>query len=232
MNMQKKFTHIAAPVVLEEVESYSNSTGGRYYNAPGGRKYPSVTTVTGWEKSAFFAEWRRKNPEESKRVLKRGNDLHQVIEDYLSNKEIDLMSLSPTVSSLFIQMKDTLDNIDNIQALETALWSDTMCLAGRVDCIAEYNGVLSVIDFKGSTKQKEEKDILNYYLQGAAYAIMWQERTKVPINEFNVIVASENGVPCEVFTGKTFKYVPKLYQAIKKYHDVHPPIAPKLPCEA
>ncbi len=76
MNMQKKFTHIAAPVVLEEVESYSNSTGGRYYNAPGGRKYPSVTTVTGWEKSAFFAEWRRKNPEESKRVLKRGNDLH------------------------------------------------------------------------------------------------------------------------------------------------------------
>ena len=129
-------------------------------------------------------------------------------------------------------MKDTLDNIDNIQALETALWSDTMCLAGRVDCIAEYNGVLSVIDFKGSTRQKEEKDILNYYLQGAAYAIMWQERTKVPINEFNVIVASENGVPCEVFTGKTFKYVPKLYQAIKKYHDAHPPIAPKLPCEA
>ena len=134
------------------------------------------------------------------------------------------MSLSPTVSSLFVQMKSTIDKIDNIQALETPLWSNTMCLAGRVDCVAEYDGKLSIIDFKGSTKQKQKKDIENYLLQGTAYAIMWHERCGVPIDKFNVIIASENGNPCEVFSGKPFKYVPKLYKVIKKYNDVNPPI--------
>ena len=113
--MQKKFTHVEASVPLAEFRSFTDSSGTRFYDSPDG-KYPSVTTVTGFEKKAFFAEWRRKNPEESKRVLKRGNSLHQLIEDYLNNKEIDLMTQSPTVSSLFMQMKETLDNIDNICA--------------------------------------------------------------------------------------------------------------------
>ena len=119
-------------------------------------------------------------------------------------------------------MKDTLNSIDNIYALEMPLWSNTMALAGRVDCVAEYNGKLSVIDFKGSTKQKRKSDIENYFLQGTAYAIMWHERTKVPIHKFNIIISSENGMPCEVFSGNPVKYVPKLYKAIKKYHNVNP----------
>tara|TARA_R110002020_G_scaffold234457_3_gene446492 strand:+ start:636 stop:1313 length:678 start_codon:yes stop_codon:yes gene_type:complete len=221
MNMQKKFTHVEASVPLAEFRSFTDSSGTRFYDSPDG-KYPSVTTVTGFEKKAFFAEWRRKNPEESKRVLKRGNSLHQLIEDYLNNKEIDLMTQSPTVSSLFMQMKETLDNIDNIYALEVPLWSSTMCLAGRVDCVAEYNGKLSIIDFKGSTNQKREADIENYFLQGTAYAIMWHERTKTPIDEFNIIVASENGMPCQVFTGNPVKYVPKLYKAVNNYHTANP----------
>ncbi len=219
--MQKKFTHVEASVPLAEFRSFTDSSGTRFYDSPDG-KYPSVTTVTGFEKKAFFAEWRRKNPEESKRVLKRGNSLHQLIEDYLNNKEIDLMTQSPTVSSLFMQMKETLDNIDNIYALEVPLWSSTMCLAGRVDCVAEYNGKLSIIDFKGSTNQKREADIENYFLQGTAYAIMWHERTKTPIDEFNIIVASENGMPCQVFTGNPVKYVPKLYKAVNNYHTANP----------
>ena len=78
--MQKVFTHVEPPVRLSEFKSYTDESGTRFYNSPGG-KYPSVTTVTGFEKKAFFAEWRRKNPEESKRVLQRGNNLHQMIED-------------------------------------------------------------------------------------------------------------------------------------------------------
>ena len=221
MNMQKKFTHVESPVELAEFRSFTDESGTRFYDSPGG-KYPSVTTVTGFEKRAFFAEWRRNNPEESKRVLRRGNQLHELIEDYLSNKDIDLMSYSPNVAGLFMQMRDTLDNIDNIYALEKPMWSNTLCLAGRVECVAEYNGKLSIIDFKGSTRQKREQDIENYYLQGTAYAIMWHERTKTPIHEFNIIVASENGTPCEVFTGNPVKYVPKLYRAIKNYHDANP----------
>lgn len=221
MNMQKKFTHTSPPVELGEFRSFTDNTGTRFYESPGG-KYPSVTTVTGFEKKAFFAEWRRNNPKESRRVLNRGNKLHKLIEDYLNNEDIDLLSYGPLVASLFTQMKSTLDNIDNIQALEVPLWSDTLALAGRVDCVAEYNGILSVIDFKGSTRQKREKDIDNYYLQGTAYAIMWHERTKTPIREFNIIVGSENGQPCQVFTGNPVKYVPKLYQAIKNYHIANP----------
>ena len=221
MNMQKVFTHLKPPVQLQEFNSVTDPSGTRFYDSPGG-KFPSVTTVTGWEKRAFFAEWRKNNPKESKRVLSRGNNLHQLIEDYLSNKDINLMSTSPVVASLFVQMKDTLDKIDNIYALEMPLWSDTLALAGRVDCVAEYNGKLSVIDFKGSTRQKREKDIENYFLQGTAYAIMWHERTGMPIHEFNIMVASENGTPCEVFTGDPVKYVPKLYRTIKNYHDANP----------
>ena len=219
--MQKKFIHVQAPVELKEFRSVTDDTGFRFYDSPGG-KFPSVTTVTGFEKKAFFAEWRRNNPKESRRVLSRGNALHKLIEDYLNNEDIDLLSVSPVVSSLFVQMKDTLDKIDNIQALEMPLWSNTLALAGRVDCVAEYDGKLSIIDFKGSTRQKREEDIENYYLQGTAYAIMWHERTGVPIREFNIIVANENGTACQVFSGNPTKYVPSLYKMIKKYHEKNP----------
>ena len=202
--MQKKF--------IKEFRSVTDDTGFRFYDSPGG-KFPSVTTVTGFEKKAFFAEWRRNNPKESRRVLSRGNALHKLIEDYLNNEDIDLLSVSPVVSSWFVQMKDT---------LEMPLWSNTLALAGRVDCVAEYDGKLSIIDFKGSTRQKREEDIENYYLQGTAYAIMWHERTGVPIREFNIIVANENGTACQVFSGNPTKYVPSLYKMIKKYHEKNP----------
>jgi len=221
MNMQKVFTHVEAPVKLNEFQSVTNEDGTRFYESPGGN-YPSVTTVTGFEKQAFFAKWRKENPRESKRVLRRGNDLHKVVEDYINNKNINLLEHSPVVASLFMQMRETLDKIDNVQALEVPLWSDTLALAGRVDCVAEYNGVLSIIDFKGSTKEKREYNIENYFLQATAYSIMWHERTGIPIKEFNIIVSSENGTPCKVFTGDPIKYVPKLYETITKYHEKNP----------
>ena len=170
-----------------------------------------------WEKQKFFKEWRKNNPKESKRVLSRGNDLHDLIERYLNNEDIDLLLESPVVSSLFVQIKESLDKIDNIHALEVALWSDTLGLAGRVDCVAEYEGKLSVIDFKGSNRQKRLNDIENYMLQGTAYSIMWHERTGTPIREFHIMIAAENGFPCKVFTGDPIVYVPMLYETIEKY---------------
>ena len=215
MNMQKKFTH--QNMIFEDIPAVSDSSGKRFYQTPEGNKYPSVTTVTGWEKQKFFKEWRKNNPKESKRVLSRGNDLHDLIERYLNNEDIDLLLESPVVSSLFVQIKESLDKIDNIHALEVALWSDTLGLAGRVDCVAEYEGKLSVIDFKGSNRQKRLNDIENYMLQGTAYSIMWHERTGTPIREFYIIIAAENGFPCKVFTGDPIVYVPMLYETIEKY---------------
>ena len=219
--MQKAFKHKKPEVELENIQSFTREDGVRHYESPNGR-YPSATTVIGWEKNKFFEGWRKDNPSEYKRVIRRGNELHQLVEDYLNNKEIDLLANSPVVASLFMQMKDTLNNIDNIQALEVPLWSDVLGLAGRVDCVAEYNGTLSIIDFKGSSKQKRKKYIENYFLQGTAYAIMWHERTGTPIKQFNIIVSSEKGTPCEVFTGNPIDYVPRLYEVIKKYISSHP----------
>ena len=215
--MQKTFTHKNA--VFEDVPSVTEPNGMRFYQTPNGNKYPSVTTVTGWEKNQFFKEWRKKNPKESKRVLRRGNDLHDLIERYINNEDINLLSENPVVSTLFVQMKETLDKIDNIHALEVPLWSDTLKLAGRVDCVAEYNGNLSVIDFKGSTRQKHLSGIKNYMLQGTAYSIMWHERTGTPVREFHIMVSSENGMPCKVFSGNPINYVPQLYEAIQKYNN-------------
>jgi len=128
------------------------------------------------------------------------------------------MSLPPVVATLFMQIKSELDNIDNIHALEVALWSETLGLAGRVDCVAEHNGELSIIDFKGSTREKYAEDIENYFLQGTAYALMWQERTGQSIKKFNIIIANEDGQPCQVFDGNPLDYVEKLHKTIQNYN--------------
>ncbi len=173
-----------------------NANGKRHYVVPGGGLYPSVTTVTGFEKAEFFKEWREKNPQESKRVLRRGNLLHWAIEDYLNNSEgyisnrgLDQASEENLVD-LFNILKPTLDeDINNIVAQEVSLYSDTLSLAGRVDCVADYKGVRSIIDFKGSTREKRDGDIENYFLQATAYAIMWQELTKQSIKQIVIAIA-------------------------------------------
>jgi genome maintenance exonuclease 1 len=215
MNMQKRFNHIKLPIEFFDIPT-TNKNGARFYLCEG-EHFPSVTTVTGWKKRQFFAEWRQNNPKESKRVLNRGNLLHETIEDYLNNKEIDLLSTTPTVASLFVQLKPELDKINNVHALEVPLWSSTLGLAGRVDCVAEYNGELCIIDFKGSTRVKRTEDIENYFTQATAYAIMWHERTGNPIHKFNILMATEDSCKPQVFSGRPVDYVQNLYESIKYY---------------
>ena len=134
-------------VAIEDNLRTEEINGKRFYVAPDGNKYPSVTTITGWKKRAFFAEWRRKNPDESRRVLARGTHFHTIIENYILNDEIAVEAgkqKRPGDYYMFTQIKEELDKITNIKSLETALWSSTLKMAGRVDCIAEYNGKLSV----------------------------------------------------------------------------------------
>jgi genome maintenance exonuclease 1 len=202
-----------------------NANGKRHYVVPGGGLYPSVTTVTGFEKAEFFKEWRAKNPQESKRVLRRGNLLHWTIEDYLNNSEgyISNRSLDQaseeTLVDLFNILKPTLDeDINNIVAQEVSLYSDTLCLAGRVDCVADYKGVRSIIDFKGSTREKRDGDIENYFLQATAYAIMWQELTKQSIKQIVIAIANETGTP-QIFVRNPIDYVERLKETIESYQE-------------
>jgi genome maintenance exonuclease 1 len=213
VNLFKQFKHnlIESNVTLSEVQK----EGKRFYSTPDG-EFPSVTTVVGYGKQQFFAEWRRKNPEESRRVTSRGTKFHSIIETYIRNEPLDMENMFPNFKALFNLIKPALDNIDNITAIETPLWSKILGLAGRTDCIAEYNGKLSIIDFKASTKEKRKQDIENYFLQATAYALMYQERTGVIIENFVILIACEDGL-FQVFEDNPIKYVKKLKHSIDHY---------------
>jgi hypothetical protein len=213
----KIFNHVSSPI-LEEISAVTDESG-RYYSTPNG-KFPSVTTVTGYKKANFFKKWRKNNPKEAKRVVNRGNTFHSLIEDYLNNKfniETDKKNIRPDILELFIQLKPQLDKIDNIHALEVPLWSKKIGLAGRVDCIAEYDGVLSIIDFKGATREKRKEDINNYYLQATAYALMWEDMTHNEINSFKILISCEDGM-VQIFSGNPMSYTKQLFEEIQNYN--------------
>ena len=211
----KSFNHL--PKLQEDQVQQITEDGRRVYVCPGG-KFPSVTTVVGWEKNEFFKKWRRDNPKESQRVCQRGTNLHKLIENYLLNEQIEKNSLMPDQYELFKQVQDKLDTIDNVHALEYPLWGAKVGLAGRVDCVADYNGVKSIIDFKGSTNRKREEDIENYKLQATAYALLWEERFNEKIENIVILITCEDSSVQE-FIDKPIKYVGKLFDVIQKYKE-------------
>ena len=207
------------PIEIDNKLKEVTIDGKRFYETPGG-VFPSVTSVVGWDKQNFFAEWRRKNPEESRRVLARGTKLHSIIESYLNNEEIDFDNMLPNFKDLFNQIKPEIDKIQNIVAIETPLWSKTLGLAGRTDCIAEYDGKLSIIDFKASSKEKRKQDVESYFTQATAYALMFQERTGIIVENFAILISCEDGLT-QVFQNKPIKYVKKLKNVIVSYNNNH-----------
>ena len=215
----KNFRHIDMESAFDDLPVEQKS-GLRFYKSPNDKWLPSVTTVTGWSKRDFFKEWRTKpgNLAESRRCLTRGNELHQIIEDYINNKEDIFKAKQPHNIELFNQLKPELHRIDNIYAQEVPLWSETVGLAGRVDCVAEFDGELSIIDFKGSTKTKKEEWIENYFRQATAYAIMFQEKTGIEIKNIVIMVACENG-DNQIFIKKPINYVKGLYDDIKTFYE-------------
>ena len=118
---------------------------------------------------------------------------------------------------LFSQAESEIDKIDNIHLLEATLWSDTLKLAGRVDCIAEYEGVLSVVDFKSASKEKPANDIKEYFMQATAYAIMYQERYGKKIDNIVILMSSEDGM-VNVYQRNPMDYVKDLFDTIKEYN--------------
>jgi len=210
-----KFSHIGLPDSIIELDTtYRN--GKRWYKVPNDKLYPSVTTVTGWEKREFFAEWRKNNPEESKLSLSRGTEFHSVVEEYLNNNN-NLNGQSTDCISLFEQFKPLLDdNINNIRAQEVPLYSNLLRLAGRVDCVADYKGKSSIIDFKTSKSKKKESWVQDYFAQATAYSIMWQEMTGESVDQIVILISSMDGTTQE-FVKNPVKYVPRLKEMIDSY---------------
>lgn len=188
----------------------------RIYVTPSGRKLPSVTTVTGFDSKEGFAIWRRMNPREGIRVIDRGNKIHSMMENLLMNEEV-VPADDIEIDSLFSMIKNHVcSRIGRIYALEAQMWSESIGLAGRADCICEYEGKLSIVDFKGSTREKNESGIKNYFQQATAYALMYQEIMNTKVEQIVILIASETGVLQE-FKKKPIDYVDGLLTAIRAY---------------
>ena len=185
------------PIDVEPV----NRDGTRFYPIPGADKYyPSVTSVTSFKNAQFFKKWRAKIGENeanriTARATQRGTAFHALTEDYFKGElNIDkYLENNPLSVRMFQLAKSTLNRIDNIYCLEEFLYSHYLGLAGRVDCIAEFDGELAVIDFKTSTKEKKESYIENYFVQETAYAAMFLERTGIEVKKIVTLIATEEG---------------------------------------
>ena len=194
------FNFVDVPLKPIDVDPV-NENGVRFYPIPGADKYyPSVTSITSFKNAAFFAGWRKQIGEEeanriTARATQRGTAFHSITEDYLTGK-LDLdsyMENNPLSVRMFQSAKPTLNRINNINCLETFLYSHYLGLAGRVDCIAEFDGELAVIDFKTSTKIKQEEYIEHYYVQETAYAAMFLELTGIEVKKIVTLITIEDG---------------------------------------
>ena len=198
----------------------------RFYETPEGELYPSITTVLSVRNKKGLFEWRKRVGDDvanyvARTAANRGTAVHHMCEDYLNNdfdEEKHKKKFLPYC--LFNQLrKEALENVDNIYAQECGLYSDKYKVAGRVDCIAEYNGKLSIIDFKTSSKERNDEWNENYYIQASAYAEMFEERTGNPIEQIVILVVTEDGVVQE-FVKTKHDYLPMLEEVIGEFNGV------------
>ena len=200
-----------------------NINGKRHYVTPSGDKYPSITTVLSIPSREGIKAWRARVGEEtanaiSTKAARRGTNVHYMCEDYINN-ELNTNKFLPNEKELFYSIKPLIDNhINNIHAQEVTLYSDYLRVAGRVDLIAEFDGKLSIIDFKTSNKRKKKEWISNYFQQTSAYAVMYEERTKIPVSQIVVLIAVENDHP-QLFIEKRDDHIWDCVDTIGKYYD-------------
>ena len=188
----KNFVHHDFPQ-LKRIDS----EGGRTYQTPTGGAYPSVTSVVGLHKAQQIQEWRaRVGAEQANRIStkasKRGTAIHSLCEDYLRTGAAN--PGLPDVE-MFNSVQPLLDRIDNIHCLETQLYSHHLEVAGTVDCIAEFDGKLHVIDFKTSSKPKKREWIHDYFMQTSAYAVMFEELTGIPVGHLLIVMGVDDHEP-------------------------------------
>jgi hypothetical protein len=201
-----------------------NIDGVRYYLVPDNEeklKLVSITSVTSHFNKKIFEDWRKRvGNEEANRITKestkRGTDMHTLTEFYLKNLDCpsDVLPLS---EYLFQNLCPELDKINNIHALEGSLYSKELGIAGTVDCIAEYNGELAIIDFKTSKKPKPRDWIEHYFVQCMAYACMYYEITGIAVKKLVILMTCENGKTVVYEEYDKSKYLKLLCEYIRKF---------------
>ena len=221
------FNHVSVALPPLETKTIDRK---RFYITPEGEEYPSITTVLSSRDKKGLTEWRKRVGDEvanyvSGKAAARGTKVHHMCEDYLNNMSTKFPSKWEKHKKdflpycLFTQLQEkVLQNIDDIYALEAGLYSDKYKVAGRVDCVSEYNGVPSVIDFKTSTKERKDEWNEDYYIQGSAYAEMFQERTGIVITRVVILVVTEDGTVQE-FVKNKYDYLDALTETVTEWRN-------------
>ena len=221
---RRTFIHGNEPPLIELSEEMV--FGKRFYVTPEGNKYPSVTTMlSSTGDKSWVDAWKQqvgsaKAQAIMERATKRGTAVHDMIERYLKNEPHPADGHERANVGLFNQIKLLLNRrIGEIRAQEVPLYSDSLRIAGRVDCVAEYDGVLSIVDFKTSTNPKKDAEsIHDYFLQCTAYAVMYYEMYGVPIEHLVIVMAVENSMVPMIFKGEIFDYLEPLQQRVNSYY--------------
>tara|TARA_B100001105_G_scaffold238518_1_gene215760 strand:+ start:541 stop:1191 length:651 start_codon:yes stop_codon:yes gene_type:complete len=214
----KKFNHYDSSLLDLKTE---NVDGKRHYVTPDGNKYISITTLLSNLSKAGIQKWReRVGAEEANRIStkasRQGTGVHSICESYIKNEDGFLDGRMPNEVEMFQSIESLLDCIDDVHCVEGALYSDELKLAGRTDLIAEFDNQLAVIDYKTSRKIKTWEMCHSYFMQGAFYAMAYEERTGIPINNIVIIMAVENEKPL-LFKETKDRWIEPLNQVRHKY---------------
>lgn len=228
------FLHLSDQYQFRELKTVQSDNGHRYYISPKGLYLPSVTSVLGHVNKNKLDSWvKRIGVDESEKIKRvaalRGSLLHEAIERYLLNENDVCVNNHPNANMMFNVIKRFLrDNLNNIHALENPLYSEVLRVAGRVDCIAEWNGKLSVIDFKTSSKEKKKSWIEHYFIQASTYAIMFYEMFGVKIDNLVILMVSNDGTVQVFEESLKTKYLKKMNNYVKQYYEDNECFVPSL----
>ena len=216
---RKIFSHDKVDIGYKDLVATTTNTG-RTYNTPDGKSYPSITTVLSILSEDAIRAWRERVGVEQADIIsgkasRRGTKVHSIVEKYLNNE--DTTEFLPHIRQSLANLKPVLDeSIGTIFGLEVPLYSDHLGVAGRCDCIAQFNGVPSIIDFKTSRYIKKKEKISHYFAQGAAYAIMWEERTGMIVPNVVIIMDVDHEKPV-VYVEHRDNYTKLLKDTIDEY---------------
>ena len=216
------FNYVGPAKPLEEVTSRTLDTG-RFYKIDD-KWMPSITTVVGNATKHGILAWQNRVGFEAAEKVRRaaawrGTQYHNLVEHYLKNELEEIKESKGLPTYLFRSARETLNRINNIHAIEAPLFSRNLCIAGRVDCIAEFDNELAIIDFKTTKTLKKEEYLEKYFVQEAAYAYMYYEMTGVEVDKLVTMSVAEDGTMQVVQKYDKIPYINLLIDWIKEYHE-------------
>lgn len=217
------FNHLNHNLAIPELQQITDPSGYRVYETPEGNRYPSVTTVLGSQDKSGLDEWRKRvGDKEADGIVKqageRGTVIHDTLEKYLYNNPDYNKGLFPSDRLSIQKILPLVNRIDDIYFLEKRLYSNKLKIAGTADCIAHYDGVLSIIDFKTSRRKKKLEWIQDYFMQGSAYAACFYELTGIIIKDVVIIITVDHDDP-QLFKIKVGDHLKRFIDIRRRYDE-------------